>query len=127
MSSIFKVNVLQKQNRPVATYCVGHDALQNLTEHRLGKTILITDHLNRPTAHVIEAYRNPSLIEQTFKNMKNLRSLRWQPAYHWEDRKLRVHILYCVLAPFSFHLSHIKMTARQAWRYLYLHFSKTYH
>jgi len=98
MSSIFKVEVVRKENLPVVTYSVDHDALQNLTEHRLGKTILVTDHLNWSAAQVIEAYRNLSFIEQTFKNMKNLRFLRWQPAYHWTDQKLRVHALYCVLA-----------------------------
>ena len=30
--------------------------------------------------------------------MKNVDFLRWQPAYHWTNQKLRVHGLYCVLA-----------------------------
>ena len=30
--------------------------------------------------------------------MKDTNFLRWQPAYHWTDQKLRVHALYCVLA-----------------------------
>lgn len=30
--------------------------------------------------------------------MKNRDYLRWQPAFHWTDQKIRVHTLYCVLA-----------------------------
>ena len=30
--------------------------------------------------------------------MKNVDFLRWQPAHHWTDQKLKVHGLYCVLA-----------------------------
>jgi len=30
--------------------------------------------------------------------MKDVRFLRWQPAYHWTDQKLKVHAFYCVLA-----------------------------
>ncbi len=30
--------------------------------------------------------------------MKNVAFLRWQPAYHWTDKKLRVHGCYCILA-----------------------------
>ena len=30
--------------------------------------------------------------------MKNRDYLRWQPAFHWTDQKIKVHTLYCVLA-----------------------------
>ena len=106
MSTIFTVEVREQQNLPVLNYSVDHAALQNLTEQRLGKTILITDHLDWPAARVIEAYRNLSCIEQTFRNMKNVRFLRWQPAYHWTDQKLRVHAFYCVLALLVSSLAH---------------------
>jgi len=106
MNTIFNVEVQEQQGLPVLNYSVDHAALQNLTEQRLGKTILITDHLDWPAARVIEAYRNLSCIEQTFRNMKNVRFLRWQPAYHWTDQKLRVHAFYCVLALLVSSLAH---------------------
>ena len=37
-------------------------------------------------------------MEEAFKNTKNTDFLRWQPAHHWTNQKLRVHALYCVLA-----------------------------
>jgi hypothetical protein len=50
------------------------------------------------SCQVVEAYRSLSVVEDAFKNMKNVDFLRWQPAHHWIDQKLRVHALYCVLA-----------------------------
>lgn len=106
MSSIFSVELRNQNNLPVLTYSVNHSALENLTEYRLGKTFLITDHLTWPSAHIIQAYRNLSNIEETFKKMKNVRFLRWQPAHHWTDQKLRVHAFYCVLALLVASLAH---------------------
>jgi len=98
MNSLFKVEVKLQKNLPLITYALDHSALQRLTDERLGKTILITDHLTWPPERVIKTYRNLSCIEETFKNMKNVRFLRFQPAHHWTDQKLRVHAFYCVLA-----------------------------
>jgi len=106
MNTIFNVDLQERQGLPVLNYSVDHGALQTLAEQRLGKTILITDHLEWPSDRVIEAYRNLSGIEQSFKHMKNVRFLRWQPAYHWTDQKLRVHAFYCVLALLVSSLAH---------------------
>jgi transposase len=106
MDSIFRFNLTKQNDLPSLTYSVDHNALRELTEHRLGKTILITDHLDWVPQHVINAYRNLSRIEETFKHMKNVRFLRWQPAYHWTDQKLRVHAFYCVLALLLASLAH---------------------
>ena len=106
MNTIFNVDLQEQQGLPVLNYSVDHGALQTLAEQRLGKTILITDHLDWTSARVIEAYRNLSGIEQSFKHMKNVRFLRWQPAYHWTDQKLRVHAFYCVLALLVSSLAH---------------------
>jgi transposase len=106
MNNIFRAEIREDQGLPVLTYSVDHEALQTLTENRLGKTILITDHLDWSPARVIEAYRNLSGVEQSFKHMKNLRFLHWQPAYHWTDQKLRVHAFYCVLALLLASLAH---------------------
>lgn len=106
MSSIFRPHLHQQDGLPVLSYSVDHEALQDLTEHRLGKTILISDQLHWTPAQIINAYRNLSRIEATFKNMKNVHFLRWQPAHHWTDQKLRVHAFYCVLALLLVSLAH---------------------
>jgi transposase len=83
---------------PRLSYSVDHAALQRLTHERLGRTVLVSDHTQWSACQIIEAYRSLSVVEEAFKNMKNTNFLRWQPAHHWTDQKLRVHALYCVLA-----------------------------
>lgn len=83
---------------PRLTYRVDHEALQRLTDQRLGRTVLVTNRLDSDAATIVRTYRQLTAIEDTFKAMKNVDFLRWQPGWHWTDQKLRVHGFYCVLA-----------------------------
>ena len=98
MKALIDVSVTEDDGLPCLRYGVDLSALQKLCSERLGKTLLITDRLRWTAREVVEAYRSLSRIEDTFKNMKNVHFLRWQPAYHWTDQKLSVHAFYCVLA-----------------------------
>ena len=105
MKDLFKVEVYEETlpERPSKKsfrlrYEMNHAALTKLTNRRLGRTLLVTNNLDWTPRQVIEAYRGLAKVEETFKNMKNVDFLRWQPAYHWTDQKLRVHGFYCVLA-----------------------------
>ena len=91
-------NQEEEKGLPVLEHRVDHAALQRLNDHRLGRTLLVSDHLDWPAADIITTYRSLGAVEDAFKNMKNIHFLHWQPAYHWTDRKLRVHGFYCVLA-----------------------------
>jgi len=85
-------------NIPRLNYSVDHTALQHLSQKRLGRTVLVSDHTRWSALPIVEAYRSLSVVEDAFKNMKNTDFLRWQSSHHWTDQKLRVHALYCVLA-----------------------------
>jgi transposase len=105
LSPQFMKNLIQTDIKEDATsdiprlsYSVDHAALQHLSRERLGRTVLVSDHMQWSARHIIEAYRSLSVVEDAFKNMKNTDFLHWQPAHHWTDQKLRVHALYCVLA-----------------------------
>jgi transposase len=98
MKKLFQIQIQEDNGLPRIQYEVDHTALQELSDTRLGKTIIITDHLQWTSGEIVEAYRNLSQVEESFKNMKNIHFLRWQPAYHWTDQKIRVHGFYCVLA-----------------------------
>lgn len=111
MKTLFQVKVTEEDGLPCLQYAVDHAALRKLTDERLGRTLLITDQLEWTPARVVETYRHLASIEQAFKNMKNIRFLRWQPAYHWTDQKLRVHAFYCVLALLLSTLAH-KLTSQ---------------
>jgi transposase len=106
MEDIIRIKIPEKQDLSDFSYSVDHSALRDLSNQRLGKTVLVTDHLDWPPHRVIESYRHLAHIEETFKNMKNVDFLRWQPAYHWTDQKLRVHGFYCVLALLLSSLAH---------------------
>jgi transposase len=98
MKKLFQIQIQQDNGLPRLQYEVDHTALGELSDKRLGKTIIITDHLQWTSGEIVEAYRNLSQVEESFKNMKNIHFLHWQPAYHWTDQKIRVHGFYCVLA-----------------------------
>ena len=88
----------KKTGLPRLVYQVDHEALQRLSQERLGRTVLASDHLDWNARQIVEAYRSLWVVEDAFKSMKNTDFLRWQPAHHWTDQKLRVHAFYCVLA-----------------------------
>jgi len=98
MKYLIQTQINDENGLPHLKYSVNHTALRNLTQHRLGRTMLVSNQLNWTAHDVIEAYRSLTAVEETFKNMKNVDFLRWQPAHHWTDQKLKVHGLYCVLA-----------------------------
>lgn len=98
MERLFKIEISQQGNLPEIRYQLDQGAINELCEKRLGRTLLITDHLKWSPRQVVEVYRSLVGVEEAFKNMKNVHFLRFQPAYHWTDQKLRVHAFYCVLA-----------------------------
>jgi transposase len=100
MKSLIQTDVKKDKTSgiPRMSYSVDHTALQRLTQERLGRTVLVSDHTQWSARQIVETYRSLSVVEDAFKNMKNTDFLRWQPAHHWTNQKLRVHALYCVLA-----------------------------
>jgi len=98
MKQLFEIAIESEQGLARVRYALNHAALDALTNQRLGRTVLVTDHLGWSPRQIIRTYRSLAPIEETFKNMKNINFLRWQPAYHWTDQKIRVHAFYCVLA-----------------------------
>jgi len=112
MDQLFHTSVAEDNGLPTVHYDVDHAALQHLADHHLGRTLLLTDHLDWTSRDTIEAYRSLTSVEEAFKNMKHDDFLHWQPAWHWTDHKLRVHALYCVLALLLASLA--RQTASQA-------------
>ncbi|MFP4029713.1 MAG: IS1634 family transposase [Candidatus Brocadiia bacterium] len=99
LSEVIQTDVKGKKGKiPTLHYQVNHQRLAKLGRRRLGRTVLVTDQLEWEPQEVVRTYRQLARIEETFKNMKGTDFLRWQPAWHWTDQKLRVHGLYCVLA-----------------------------
>jgi transposase len=98
MADLFDCSVTQEKGLPVLHYELNHAALDALTHQHLGRTLLLAVGTQADAEKTIDTYRSLTQIEDVFKNMKNVDFLRWQPAYHWTNQKLKVHGLYCVLA-----------------------------
>lgn len=98
MKELFHTHVDQHEGLPRMHYELNHQALDQLTHQRLGRTLLITDHVDWSAYNTIDAYRSLTAIEDAFRDMKNIDFLHWQPGFHWTNQKLAVHAFYCVLA-----------------------------
>jgi transposase len=98
MESVFTVNLVEVGNLPCIHYSVNRQELDKITATRLGRTLLLTNRQSWLPTEIITTYRDLANIEEAFKNMKNRDYLRWQPAFHWTDQKIKAHSLYCVIA-----------------------------
>ncbi len=72
-----------------------YNAIKN---KRLGKRILCTDNEKWSTGKIILGSRAQYHVENAFRQMKDPHWISFSPSFHWTEQKLRVHILYCVLA-----------------------------
>jgi len=92
---------------------VDHAALQQLITHRLGRTLLLTNHGDWTAELVVSAYASQQELEQVFRGLKQGDWLNWQPLHHWTDSKIRVHAFYCLLGLSLLH--YVLRQARAFW------------
>ena len=98
MKDLIEPTVTEHNNLPSLTYSLKDKAYGKLSDTYLGKNIIITDNHNWSTEEIILAYRSQYIIEDTFKQMKDRKIGSWWPMFHWTDRMIRVHGLYCSLS-----------------------------
>jgi transposase len=75
-------------------------AREDLEEEIFGKRILVTDKpksLAR-VAGIVADYRSQEEAEADFRQMKDPKVASFSPMFHYTEQKIRVHVLYCVLA-----------------------------
>ncbi|MEW6235071.1 MAG: IS1634 family transposase [Candidatus Omnitrophota bacterium] len=65
---------------------------------RFGKNLLFCSNPEAESAWIITQYRSKDRIEQDFKLLKNPELIRWRPARHWTDTKIRASGFCCVMA-----------------------------
>jgi transposase len=87
-------------------------AKRRLAAEVFGKRILFTDHEDWPVDQVVAAYRSQADVEAGFRQLKDPKVVSFSPMFHWTDHKIRVHVLYCVLALAVAHL--LRRQAAQA-------------
>ena len=71
-----------------------------LEEELFGKRILFSDKTveQASTAQIIADYRSQEAVEGDFRQMKDVKVVSFSPMFHFTESKIRVHVLYCVLA-----------------------------
>jgi len=88
-------------------------AWQRLVQHRLGRTVLLTNLMDWTAEQVAAGYSGQQDIERVFRGLKDGDWLGWGPMYHWTDRKIRIHAFYCMLGISL--LQHLHKQAQAAW------------
>jgi transposase len=88
-------------------------AWQRLVNHRLGRTVLLTNRMDWTAEQVALGYSGQQEIERVFRGLKDGDWLGWGPMYHWTDRKIRIHAFYCMLGISL--LQHLHKLAQTAW------------
>jgi len=88
-------------------------AWQRLLDHRLGRTVLLTNRMDWTAEQVALGYSAQQNIEKVFRGLKDGDWLGWGPMYHWTDRKIRIHAFYCMLGISL--LQYIHKQAQAAW------------
>jgi len=90
-----------------------HAAFTHLLDHRLGRTVLLTQRLDWTAEQVATAYAGQQQVERVFRGLKHGDWLGWGPMYHWTDRKIRIHAFYCMLGISL--LQYVHRQAKAAW------------
>src|SRR5437870_7727341 len=88
-------------------------AWQRLVDHRLGRTVLLTNRMDWSAEQVALGYSGQQEIERVFRGLKDGDWLGWGPMYHWTDRKIRIQAFYCMLGISL--LQHLHKQAQGAW------------
>ena len=88
-------------------------AWQRLIDHRLGRTVLLTNRMDWSAEQVAMGYSGQQEIERVFRGLKDGDWLGWGPMYHWTDRKIRIRAFYCMLGISL--LQHLHKQAQSAW------------
>ena len=99
MKELFAVEITANSKKlPGLRYRFDHAAYHRLQRTLLGKTLLFTDNAHWSDEQIVTAYRGQHHVENAFRQMKDAHYVRFRPAHHWTDQKLRVHAFTCVLA-----------------------------
>jgi transposase len=97
LKRVLSVEVTGPDEKPTLTHTLDRDALNQLHERTLGRSLLLSDHHDWTDAEIIAAYHALNRNEQAIRRAKNTDYLAARPIHHWTDQKIRVHLFCCVL------------------------------
>jgi transposase len=97
MKKIFAINIFNIGDKVALTYNLDNDKYNDLIDNYLGKSILYTNRHDWTTEKIVATYRSQYHVEDTFKQIKDIKHLSFMPVRHFTDRMILVHAFYCVL------------------------------
>jgi transposase len=65
---------------------------------RFGKHLLFSSEVEAENGWIINQYHSKNQVEEDFKLLKDPELIRWRPARHWTDTKIRAFGFCCVMA-----------------------------
>ncbi len=82
------------------SFGIDEGARAELETELFGKRILFSDKTadEASTAQIVAEYRSQEAVEGDFRQMKDPKVVSFSPMFHFTESKIRVHVLYCVLA-----------------------------
>src|SRR6266567_2089625 len=82
------------------SFGTGEEARAALEEELFGKRILFSDKTTEQaaTSTIVAEYRSQESVEGDFRQIKDPKVVSFSPMFHFTESKIRVHVLYCVLA-----------------------------
>jgi transposase len=113
VKELIRYQLEQRDGRWHLQFDFDHQALDHLLAHRLGRTVLLTNHFDWTAEQVVTGYSGQQHIEQVFRGLKDGDWLGWGPMHHWTDQKIRIHAFYCMLGISL--LQYVKRQAQGAW------------
>jgi transposase len=113
LEELIRYKVESHQGRWTLQFDFDPAAWQHLANHRLGRTVLLTNRMDWTAEQVALGYSAQENIERVFRGLKDGDWLGWGPMYHWTDRKIRIHAFYCMLGISL--LQYIHKQAQAAW------------
>ncbi len=113
LEELIRYDIQSQQGRWKLQFDFDTAAWQRLVDHRLGRTVLLTNRMDWSAEQVALGYSAQQEIEKVFRGLKDGDWLGWGPMYHWTDRKIRIHAFYCMLGISL--LQYIHKQAQAAW------------
>jgi len=113
LDQLISYELQQHDGRWHLQFDLNQAAFNQLMEHRLGRTLLLTNRMDWTAEEVVSAYDGQQPVEQVFRGLKDGNWLGWGPMHHWTDRKIRIHAFYCMLGISL--LQYLHKQAQKAW------------
>jgi len=118
LADLVRYQIERRDDRWQLQFDFDSAAWLHLLNHRLGRTVLLSNRLHWSAEQVISGYSHQQQIEKVFRGLKDGDWLGWGPMHHWTDRKIRIHAFYCMLGISL--LQYIHKQAQVAWEGLSL-------